>query len=236
MKTSNKVILLTFVFLFGMLVFYNLALKASYDRGEYKNVFADYTKLNYKDFDKVLIKTSREFNVEIRRSDTFDVRVCNYLKDQLKVSQSGKQLQLEFDSDKDFIWRNADVVISLPLLEEVATATSSSGGAAEGSADNWTNAVKIKGFDQADLTVSQAEKSEIQLKNNKIRRLRASLSGQPLTTHLLVDGSNKVDSSYIIVKGMNTLSLTDIYIPGKYSFSDSAVLNLSGGALKMLHK
>lgn len=236
MKTSNKIILLTIVFLFGMLVFYNLGLKASYDRGEYKNVFADYTKLNYKNFDKVLIKTSHEFNVEIRRSDTFDVRASNYVKDQIKVGQSGRQLQLEFDSDKDFIWRKTGVVISLPVLEEVTTASSSSSEPEDRPGGNWTNFVEIKGFDQSDLIISQIEKSEIQLKNNKIRRLRASLSGKQLTTHLLVDGSNKIDSSYITVKGMNTLSLTDIYIPGKYSFSDSAVLNLTGGALKMLRK
>lgn len=244
MKTSNKIILLAVVILLGLLITYDFALQASFKKANYKDPFFNYSKLKYSNFDKVIVKAANELKVEIRQADTFSVRVNNFMKEDVEIGQVGDQLLVSLaDKTDSYIAYEKGVVIFMPRLREIITTDfkrmkEDGKGKVQLQAE-WRegNYTLVSGFDLNSLKITQVDNSMVILQNNKIGKLQAVEANGTHQSELRIEGSNRIDSADISVKGSNILSLFWVDIPHlKYDLSATSTVSLTGGALKLMKK
>lgn len=244
MKTSNKIILLAVVILLGLLFSYDLALQASFKKANYKDPFFNYSKLKYSNFDKVIVKAANQLKVEIRQSDTFAVRVSNFIKDNVEIGRVGDQLLVSLtDRTDSYVAYEKGVVIFMPRLREVIATDfkrmkEDGKGKVQLEAD-WRegNYTLVSGFDLNSLKINQVDNSMVILQNNRIGKLQSVEANGTHQSELRIEGSNRIDSAHISVKGTNILNLFWVDIPHlKYDLSEGATISLTGGALKLMKK
>jgi hypothetical protein len=245
MKTSNILLIIAGIVLFGTLTAYDFALKAEYNKGTYKNAFRNYSKLSYKDFDKIEINPASNIIVNIIYSDTFDVSVENYVKDYLNIKQEGSKLIVDFNSKElQHVSFGQPLIIKCPLIKEVAINTIfTSNGKQVTISDAPRNyseniGVSIRGFKQDSILLVMNNASVMSLKNNKFNYVKAILgSGSTGESSLNINKSNQINFADINLENKSKLSLSDIIIEHpNFKISDSAQVNLSGSSLKLLRK
>ncbi len=241
MKTSNKFIILAGVVLVALLVSYDLALKAEYETGRYKDPFHNYAELPYKNFDKVSVLAANEMDVEIRQSDTFSVRVSGQIKDRIDIKQERSELILRAkQGDRWYLGDKRGVVIYMPRLKEVS-ASEFVRVVGEGRTEisgHGDNDILISGFNLDALKLNLITNSVIILEKNKIENLHAVVDGTSFESQLQIDQSDKIKNANITVTGKNSLKLINPDIANlNHNLSDSALLVLQGGkAMKLISR
>jgi hypothetical protein len=222
MTTSNKLIFAAVVLTVGLLVWYDLGLKAEYLSGNYKIPYSDYATLNYTGFDIVDLKASTAANVKFVQGP-FSVRLDNNARDYVVVKQQDNRLVIDAVFERNYLWNQNPyvIVISCPTLTKLITD-------ATYRADNhivtdtivrdiWTmRQVLIEGFRQDSLRIEQDYGSTVVLAGNKIRSLRADI------------GKSAGSGSKIIVKPGNEFqdATLDIGHRSKFILDNSDIHNL----------
>lgn len=238
MKTSIKLITLAVLILLGLMLSYDYALKAEYEKGGYKKPFYGYQDMNFKNFNKVIVKAANEISVEIRRSDTFAVKTD--LRKHMDIGQLADQLIVNLKpGTPKYIGSGHHVVIFMPYLKEVIVTgfermeEVAPGRLAPVKKGFDENKTVIRGFRQDDMKLVQAGSSAVILRYCNTARLDAMIGGLPSEhSKLVIDHTDTVGTAVIGVQHRNELSLQDAQISDmKLSLSDSCTVALGGRSL-----
>jgi len=252
MKNSYKLLIGAAIILFGTTTAYDFALKAEYEKGiykkpGYKDPMQDFTKLGYKNFNIIEINAADLLNIEISHSDTFDVRVKNDFKDEIKIKQEGSRIIISFDKKKAYVSNGRSLVIRCPVIDSLITdAVLMINGkrvvTLQGryNVDFGHEGVKLQGFQQDSLTLTINNASIVSLKNNKLDYLKADLGISESSysrPNLSLDKSNEINYADLNLQNKSRLSLNNISIKHlEFKISDSAQVQLSGASLKLIKR
>lgn len=239
MKNSSKYLLAALLVLLASLTGYNMALRAEYRRGDYKDPLHGYATLPLKNFTTVEVPAAAFLSVKIV-AGPFGVRVHPDAAEYVHVRQQGRRLVITaaFARQVQYLGRGPAVVISCPRLAALSTNAlyevknerqlrkNSAGG----------EKVLVQGFTQDSLTLSQDNGSRIELAGNKLGYLRAEAGRSPGSHALLqLNAGNQVAAADVAIGHQSELLLDNVLIPKlRYQFGDSVKVTLLGRALGSL--
>ncbi len=244
MKMSYKLLLLAVIIILGTTAAYDFAVQKQYLKNDYTSPWRDYNTMRFKDFDTIEVVASNRINTEIIRSDTFDVKLHNWVTD-AKITQKGKRLIINFDTKRGSYhngYTTRGLIIRCPLIREVKTdAISLLNGKQVVSKtvepDKFRGGqVIIKGFKQDGFSLVMSNASIVYLKDNNFKFLKANIGSQDSSRSSIdLDNSNNILSADINLQNRSIMNLNDIYIKNfKYKVSENAQVNLGGISLRLL--
>ena len=236
MKNSSKYLLAALLVLLASLTAYNMALRAEYRKGTYKDPLRDYTTLTFRDFTAVDVPAAALVAVKLVPGP-FGVRLNPAAAGYVHVRQQGSRLIVTaaFPQQLAYLGRGAAVVISCPRLGALST-----DGVYEvrNKRQLTKNALRsqvvlVQGFTQDSLTLRQDRGSRIELVGNKLGYLRAEAGRSPGSHALLqLSAGNQVAAADVAVGHQSELVLDNVLIPQlRYQFGDSVKVTLLGTAL-----
>lgn len=243
MKNSLKFLTAAGLLLFGSLTTYNAALRAEYQRGAYKDPLNNYNALSLRDFRTVEVPAAGIMRVRVE-SGPFAVYVNKKAADYVRVKQQGGQLTvtLNFPEKEDYLGQGDAVIIRCPRLDLLmAGSTYTRAGSPQTVARqdglNRT-ALLVKGFTQDSLRLVQNHTAHVVLAGNHLGQLRAVVGNTAgSTAELDLGADNRLAATDVRVEHRGKLVATNLELPGlRWHFSDSAQVELSGAALRVLTK
>ncbi len=243
MKTSNKILIASFALLTISLAFYDLRLKAEYQKGDYTDPYHDFVKLDYKNFDAVELESSSAINIMMVQGP-FKVMASSHAMDYLNIQQEKNRLIIRAKFQDHYRSEPAQyiVYVSCPHL---------SGFKADASYlvddlkvtdtiakdPNWRTTM-INGFVADSLNIQQDFASNVAVQNSKIKHLTATVGLSDKSGSVLTIGqNNKFD-----LADLNILNRSHLWIKGtnlnniNYHLADSASLIINGAEAKHLLK
>lgn len=241
MRTSNKILIASLALLIISLAFYDLRLKAEYQKGDYTDPYRGYNSLNYRDFDEIELNASTAVNIIVVQGP-YKVLANPNCDDFLRISKQGKRLVINaaFPNHYRNVLAAHILYISCPkisLLRTDAHYTADGIPVTDTVAYNlqWYSTL-ITGFKLDSLTLNAAHASNIVLENNQINTLNGIIGQSPGSGSALTIGSgnkfgksnlNIYNKSQLVIKGPSSPDLN-------YSLADSATLTVNGAAAKHL--
>ncbi|GAA4498015.1 hypothetical protein GCM10023172_14070 [Hymenobacter ginsengisoli] len=235
MKTSIKLLLAAFIVLLASLTAYNMALRAEYRSGAYKDPLRGYTALAFKNFTEVDVPAAGLLKVKIM-AGPFGVWVHPSAGKVVRVSQQGGRLVVAAvfpDHAQAPNWGET-VVISCPNLVGLQTnAECQVQGHPERSKNSLGGRVLLQGFTQDSLALRQDWGSRIELTNNRLGLLRATAGATPGSHPILqVNGGNRFAAASLTLDHQSELVLNNVQIGQlHHRFGDSTKVTLTGAAL-----
>jgi len=236
MKNSLKYLLAALLVLLASLTAYNLALRAEYRRGNYKDPLHNYVSQPFRDFTEVAVPASSVVSVKIVPGP-FGVRLNPQAAEYVHLRQQGSRLLITATFPK---WRRyfgpaETVLISCPRL---AALTADAVYESQGQPLTTTNfreyeKVLVQGFRQDSLTLRQNHGSCIELADNTLGMLRATAGAGPGSHGLLqLNSNNRIAAANFTLNHQSELLLDNVQIPQlRHQFGDSAKVTLTGAAL-----
>lgn len=241
MRTSNKILIASFALLTISLAFYDLRLKAEYQKGDYTDPYRDFVKLDYKKFDAVELESSSAINIMLVQGP-FKVAVSPQAIDFLDIQQKNNRLTVGAKFRDHFRGVSPDYVVyiscpSLSSLKTDASYLSDNIKATDTTAKdpNW-RATVINGFTADSLDIQEDHASNVALQNNKIKHLTATVGSSDQSVSILTIGQNNnfdqadlniLNRSHLLIKGTNLNNIN-------YHLADSASLMINGAEAKHL--
>lgn len=240
MKNSSKYLLAAVLVLLTSLTAYNMALRAEYRKGDYKNPLRGYVNLGFKDFTEVAVPASSVVSVQLVRGP-FSVRLNPAATKYVQVRQQGGRLVVTASfpaGGRHYFGRSETVIISCPRLAALTTdATYEGEGKPVISKGFWNSErVLVQGFMQDSLVLRADRGSRIELASNKLSYLGATI-GASLGSHpqLQLNPDNHIAAADLTLGHQSEVLLNNITIPQlKYHVADSARATLTGAALSSL--
>jgi hypothetical protein len=240
MKNSVKFLLAALVVLLASLTAYNMALRAEYQSGAYKNPLRHYTTLGFKDFTEVDVPAASRLSVKVM-AGPFKVYVHPEAKKFVHISQQGGRLVVALampDQAQSLGWGET-VVISCPRLTALTTdGTYEVAGQPQHSPTFVGRTAVVQGFTQDSLTLHQDRGSRIELTNNRLGMLRAVVGTTPGSHSILqLNSGNHIAAASLALQSQSELVLDHVQIPQlHHSFGDSVKVTLDGTALSSVLK
>lgn len=238
MKNSSKYLLAAVLVLLASLTAYNLALRAEYRRGDYKDPLHNYVSQSFRDFTEVEVPASNVVSVKVTPGP-FSVRLNPAAAEYVHLRQQGNRLLITATFPK---WRRyfgpaETVLISCPHLTALtADAVYESEGkplTTKEFADREYTKVLVQGFRQDSLTLRQNHGSGIVLADNTLGMLRAT-AGAGTGSHglLQLNADNRLAAASLALAHRSELLLDNVQIPQlRRQFGDSTKVTLTGRAL-----
>lgn len=244
MRTSNKLIIATFLLLLLSLFGYDCMLKAAYQSGDYKDPYSDFKSLDYKNFDAVDIVSSTAASVKFVQGP-FSIKIDRVALDYVKFKQENRRLQIEANFEDHYMGNPNPyiIVISCPKLTEISTNASYIANKKlvidTIVKDDWNmRQVLIDGFKQDSLSISQDYGSTVVLANNTIGAVNAVVGKSPGSgSKFIVLKTNQFQKTNFDIRTKSRLLLNDATIHTlNYHLADSARLVITGAAQSLIKK
>lgn len=241
MKLSTIFIIATAVVSLGMLTAYNFSLKASYQKGGYKNRFNEMEFSQAKGLKEVRINSANRLVINVEKGAKEGLWISNRIKGLVKVGQAGTTLTIDLTDEareKGFRTNEGDIILFSNSLNIINTASSftKEQHAQKRFYDNGR--IRVKGLtgDLLDLRLGKftsIHMDEVKLATLKARVGEAGMEGASLT----VDALNQIGFADLSVLGRSTIELLNPKIvKTHYNLSDSATVTLSGEVLRGINK
>ena len=233
MKNSLKFLTTAGLLLLGSLTAYNMALRAEYVHGTYRNPFRNYTALGLRNFDRVTVPAAGVLNVKIV-AGPFAVHIEKDAVEFVHVVQHGEQLivVLAYPKEWKYLGRQQAVVISCPRLADLTTeGTYTVAGRPQLDQLHGGGNALVQGFRQDSLLLQQDRSSKIELKGNTLGWLRVVAGTRPGSEpHLDIAADNHIQAADLTIGHRGHLGLVTAIPRLRYQFSDSATVMLTGAA------
>jgi hypothetical protein len=235
MKTSVKFLLAALVVLLASLTAYNMALRATYRSGAYKDPLRNYTALKFSNFTEVAVPAASGLSVKIM-AGPFKVQVQPVAEKYVHISQQGGRLvvALAFPEEAESLGWGETVVISCPRLAALTTdGTYQVAGQPHHDRTVTGRSVVVQGFVQDSLALYQDRGSRVELKNNQLGFLRAVAGATPGSQPVLqLNNGNRIAAASLKLAHQSELVLDNVRIAQlHHEFGDSAKVTLTGAAL-----
>ena len=243
MKSSNLTLLVAGTVFLAALTIYNFSLKAEYLRADFKDPFYGYSKLAFKNFDKIDIKAGNLLGVKIIKGDKFDVRVDDDIKDDLSIIQNGGTLSIAVkDTTQRAYYYLQGLTIFCPTLRELRVDAQKT---VFHDRENRRvieyqkqddQRILMEMFSLDSLTIVQGINNTVKLNRNRIGMLKALTGREGMWgSKLIIEGDNVIKSADISIFNGNHLALKVAQIEDlNLNPSDSSSVELHGRALKLL--
>jgi hypothetical protein len=240
MKTSNKFLLAALLVLLTSLTAYNMALRAEYRKGDYKDPLHGYTSLGFKGFTEIDLSAAGSANVKVV-AGPFGVRLSPHAAEFVKVSQQGTRLvvQVDFKKSEQYLGWGQTLVVSCPRLAQLTAAnTYRVAGQLKGQNKTGPTQVQVLGFRQDSLRVRLDQASNVTLLQNRLGYLAAVAGATPgSTAGLTLAPTNYIGAADLNMQHQSELTINNVAIPQLiYHFADSAKATLTGAALHSLNR
>ncbi|MDX5419822.1 MAG: DUF2807 domain-containing protein [Hymenobacteraceae bacterium] len=248
MKTSNILLLTALLVLLFSMGAYNMALKSQYASGEYKNPLANFTLLDFTDFDEIDVKSANFISVKVETGDKPEVYLQNTENERIHVSQEGNRLIVEVTPESDgklSIARTGPyhIIIRTPNVTLVRT---DAAYIFDGKINTTPNQLQyanhsgltVEGLSQDSLKLELDNGSNLVLRANEIGYLQASAGHSPNSEpKLQLLSGNKVKQADITILNRGHLVMQNVAIPQlNYTLSEDAKVELSGASLDLIRK
>jgi len=244
MKTSNKLLFTAIIVVVVSLFFYDLGMRSSFLKGDYKNPYKDYISLNFKDFKTIDLRSETAANIIVTQGP-FSVKIGPDGDSFVKVSQTADTLRIAaafahhyFGSSSQYV-----LVISCPNLSQLITDSRYTAGdhlvidSLAGEDFTWRTTI-VSGFKQDSLSILAQHGCTLLLKDNHIKSLNATIGvGEGCRSNLTILGDNHFAAANLNILNKSQLRLYKASITKlNYKLADSARLVLYGGADSVLKK
>jgi hypothetical protein len=196
MKTSTKIFLGAILLLGISLAFYDRRLAAEFRKGDYTDPYYNYTKLNYRGFDEIDLRSGSSFSVMVTQGD-YKVLVHPQASGFAIVRQEGKRLIIEAHFPDHFRGVNAahTIYVACPALSVFrADAKYTVGSETLTDYANWDFQwfpTMIRGFKQDSLTILEDHASNLVLESDRIGRLTAVVGMGGAVSGVRSDGAGR---------------------------------------------
>lgn len=241
MKLSTIFIIATAVVSLGMLTAYNFSLKASYQKGGYKDRFNEMEFSSVKGLTAVQINAANKFAIKIEKGGKEGLWIRDGIKDLVKISQAGATLTIDLtdEAKKRYFNNNEDdIILFSNTLNAVSTVPYFTKEEDEGGWRHDNGDIRITGLNVDALNLRIGKFTSIYMNHVKAGILKATVGeagaeGSALT----VDSSNEIAFADLSVPGKSKISLLNPKIvKTRYDLSDSATVTLNGTALAGMKK
>lgn len=240
MKLSTICIIAAAIVSLGMLTAYNFSLKASYQKGGYKDRFNNLEFSNVKDLTELQINCANKFNISVEKGPKEGLWIKDELKELIKVTQVEGRLTIDMtDEAKELGYRidEGDIILFSNSLNTINTVAYFNKEQME---NKWffnNGEIRIKGLtgDLLDLRIGRF--TSVYMDHVKVATLKARVGeagseGSSLT----VDSANHIAFADLSIPGTNKIELLNPkIIKTHYNLSDSATVSLNGEALKQIN-
>ncbi|SHH06819.1 hypothetical protein [Pedobacter caeni] len=240
MKLSTICIIAAAIVSLGMLTAYNFSLKASYQKGGYKDRFNNLEFSNVKDLTELQINCANKFNISVEKGPKEGLWIKDELKELIKVTQVEGRLTIDMtDEAKKLGYRidEGDIILFSNSLSTINTVAYFNKEQME---NKWffnNGEIRIKGLtgDLLDLRIGRF--TSVYMDHVKVATLKARVGeagseGSSLT----VDSANHIAFADLSIPGTNKIELLNPkIIKTRYNLSDSATVSLNGEALKQIN-
>jgi hypothetical protein len=238
MKNSTKYLLAAVLVLLTSLTAYNMALRAEYQKGDYKDPLHGFARLDFKNFTEVDLSAAGAANVKIV-AGPFGVRLSPQAAEFVKVSQRGARLvvQVDFAKPDQYLGWGQTLVISCPRLAQLTTGNAYRvAGQLQAPGKSPQARAQIQGFRQDSLRVQLDQASNVGLLNNQLGYLGAVAGASAgSTASLSLASSNRIAAADLTLVHRSELEIDNVAIPQlRYHVGDSAKVTLMGTALAHL--
>ncbi|RYE36752.1 MAG: hypothetical protein EOP42_02230 [Sphingobacteriaceae bacterium] len=230
MKTSNKLFITAVSIIIISMIGYDLALRAEYRKGEYKNRFYGKEKISaLSGFTAIDNRTANFVSVDIEHGKNSVIWTTRNWKDNFKIYKNGSTLVIEaiYNEAKHIKPYNNDITIICPAIEKIVAKPF-----IVKSADYYeaTGRTTLKGFDIQNLLLNIGKSADIILQNNNIEQLQAVIGEDHSgSSNLTISSDNQINTAKINVLGRNWLRIENPNIGQKqFTISDSATISVGG--------
>ena len=197
MKTSNKLLFTAIIVVVISLFFYDLGMRSSFLRGDYKNPYRDFVSLNFKDFKTIDLRCETAANIIVTQGP-FSVKMSPDGESFVKVSQNADTLRIASAFPHDYFGSSEPyvLVISCPNLAQLITDSRYTAGdrlvidSLAGEDFSWRTTI-VSGFKQDSLSILAQHGCTLLLKDNHIKSLNATIGvGEGCRSNLTISGDN----------------------------------------------
>lgn len=236
MKTSNKLLVAAVALVLGTVATYDVALRAEYLTGRYKDPLQHYTRQANANFDAVEVPAGLFFKVKIEAGPA-GVWVNKDAADYVRLRQNGRTLAVTVTKPEEshYLGGQAAVVIRCPRLQALTTDAPFTGAQRKAHRDNPSGEVLVRYFDQDSLRISQRWAGTVTLQGNTLRQLRAVAGAAPGSKPTLnIAANNRIQAADLAINHESQLALLTKIPQLRHHFSDSATVTLGGAAASAL--
>ena len=236
MKNSTTYLLAALLVLLASLTAYNMALRAEYRAGTYKDPLRGFTALSFKNFDAIAVPAAGILTVKIV-AGPYGVHLSPEVAEYVHLRQQGRQLEVSasFPSRREYLGNRPLLIISCPRLATLRTDARYQQAGQPQVEKQYAlgHSVQVQGFRQDSLTVLADHASRVELAGNKLAWLRAEAGASPGShTALHVASDNHVAAASFRLQAQSELVLDNTAIAQfQHQFGDSAKVTLTGVAL-----
>lgn len=241
MKLSTIFIIATAVVSLGMLTAYNVSLKASYQKGGYKDRFNEMEFSSVKGLTAVQINAANKLAINIEKGGKEGLWIRDRIKSFVKISQAGATLTIDLTDEgkKRNLNRNDDdIILFSNTLSTISTIPYFTKEEDEAGWRYDDGDIRINGLKVDALNLLIGKFTSIYMNHVKTGTLKATV-GEAGTGEagLTVDSANEIAFADLSVPGKSKISLLNPKIVKTcYNLSDSATVTLNGTALEGMKK
>jgi hypothetical protein len=222
MKTSNKLLLLATVILFGYLAVFNFQLRAEYIKGDFRNPYygMKFTPLN--SFTTIQHNAGNVVVLRIEKGPKFGVWMRDNLKEKLALTERNNTLFVDYVDKQHFNYYQSGIVVVCPEVNTVITTP-----LITHQVRFWERAVtQVSGFTQDAMNIVAGKSTQVELNKNTIGKLNAATTASDAT--ITVNTENQIQASNFKIVGKSDLKLFNQITNGTYTYTDSATITLNG--------
>ncbi|HTH81323.1 MAG TPA: hypothetical protein VL490_00220 [Mucilaginibacter sp.] len=222
MKTSNKLLLITTLIMFGYLVVYVYQLKAEYLKGDFRSRFYGMKYTDLGSFNKVEHRAGNMLSIQIEKGPKFGAWLRNGVADKVAFTTKNNALYIDLKDKNRMVYFESAIIITCPDLNSISTTP-----ILNTEASLWSSArTYVRGFDQDSLSVTADQHSEIELNKNVLNKLNAATKASNAT--ITVHNDNQIKSAAFNIQGKSDLKLFNNITNSSYNYTDSAAITLNG--------
>lgn len=237
MKTSNKLLAVITIVVVAYLIVFDAGLKAEYLKGDFKNPFFGMGQLPIKDFNSIDHQAANVIDATIEKGPEFNIWIKAQLKDSVRIVKQGKTLVIEYiGAGEKHMYYSRGIVITCPQLDSITTKAFIPKSWGDDRGNSFNDDIDVIGFNQQKMTLNAGPLTQIELKNNKLESMNATIGDNSNDIGgLNVNSNNYIKTADIKVLGKSELKMINPAIATlQHHISDSASLVLKGSALRLL--
>jgi|GEM_PF-1107090 len=254
MKTSNILMTTAVIIILGSLLLYDFGLRDEYQKinkigvQEYQktNRFNGYEKADITDFNAINFKAANNIIAKVEYGEKEAVWINKNAKGMVDVSQEGKKLIIDLSAkgkERNYSGYQASVIIISPEVKQIDAEAFGKVRKYKGKYGDsivttyQNNRCYISGFRYDSLLINLAANTYLQLDDNQLKALNATVGDKAGNGTLVINSDNNIDKVNLDVRGKSTVEVLDLDIKNiKYKISDGAVVTFRGTALSKLNK
>lgn len=226
MKTSNKLLIVLLVTVLLAVAGSNMALKAEYEKIDFKNPYHGYVQENLPPFKVIRLQGSYASLVHIQQGKELQIRIRGWEKESIKWQMHGDTLEVTYNTGNGpYFYRAGDALTSAPIL--FITAPSLSAVYSSGST------CKLTGWQGANLILRQeGAKTAMLLENSTLGSLTAAANDGGI---LQMGATNRIENAVIQASDSSSfVAGKDTFGTIKISADSTSNVTLAGGLFNKL--